>query len=237
MVKSGQAVACTFTTRAASGAITDADSLPTATLHVNGAAAAEVVTVTNIRTGVYRASVTLPALSAGDIVEVLAAATVDGISDEAVIWGEVGDTARPSDLATAANLSTLAGYVDTEVAAIKAKTDNLPSDPADQSRVDAAIAALNNLSASEVWAGMTTAAANKIADHTLRRSFANAAASSDGDALGFRSLLGAVAKLVNRVAIAAATLTVYREDDTTALGTQAVTSDAAAEPVTGVNTN
>ena len=33
-------------------------------------------------------------------------------------------------LASAANLATLAGYVDTEVAAIKAKTDNLPANPA-----------------------------------------------------------------------------------------------------------
>jgi hypothetical protein len=38
-------------------------------------------------------------------------------------------------------LSTIAGYIDTEVAAIKAKTDNLPSDPADQSAVEAAITA------------------------------------------------------------------------------------------------
>lgn len=35
-----------------------------------------------------------------------------------------------STLATAANLATVAGYVDTEVAAIKAKTDNLPASPA-----------------------------------------------------------------------------------------------------------
>lgn len=33
-------------------------------------------------------------------------------------------------LATAANLATVAGYIDTEVAAIKAKTDNLPASPA-----------------------------------------------------------------------------------------------------------
>lgn len=33
-------------------------------------------------------------------------------------------------LASAANLATLAGYVDTEIAAIKAKTDNLPAAPA-----------------------------------------------------------------------------------------------------------
>lgn len=49
-------------------------------------------------------------------------------------------------------LTTIAGYIDTEVAAIKLKTDNLPSDPADQSliiaatnAIMAAIAALNNL--------------------------------------------------------------------------------------------
>ena len=35
-----------------------------------------------------------------------------------------------SGLATASALATVAGYVDTEVAAIKAKTDNLPSSPA-----------------------------------------------------------------------------------------------------------
>jgi hypothetical protein len=52
----------------------------------------------------------------------------------------------PSDLGggatVAANLATVAGYLDTEILAIKAKTDNLPSDPADQSAVEAAILAL-----------------------------------------------------------------------------------------------
>lgn len=38
-------------------------------------------------------------------------------------------------------IATLQAFVDTEVAAIKAKTDNLPTDPADQSAVEAAITA------------------------------------------------------------------------------------------------
>ncbi|MCE5212990.1 MAG: hypothetical protein LLG40_15720 [Deltaproteobacteria bacterium] len=38
-------------------------------------------------------------------------------------------------------LEAIAGYIDEEVAAIKAKTDNLPADPADQSAVEAAITA------------------------------------------------------------------------------------------------
>lgn len=71
-------------------------------------------------------------------------------------------------LATAAALTTVAGYIDTEVAAIKAKTDNLPSDPADQSLVEAAITAtqgalttaiggLNDLSSAQVQTAATAA--------------------------------------------------------------------------------
>lgn len=40
-------------------------------------------------------------------------------------------------------LSTIDDFLDTEVAAIKAKTDNLPSDPADASDVSAAVSALS----------------------------------------------------------------------------------------------
>jgi hypothetical protein len=43
-----------------------------------------------------------------------------------------------TSLASAANLATLAGYVDTEVAAIKAKTDNLPASPAATSDIPSA---------------------------------------------------------------------------------------------------
>lgn len=77
-----------------------------------------------------------------------------------------------SGLATASALSTVAGYIDTEVAAIKAKTDNLPSDPADasdvasaisaaQTAITNAIAALNNLSQAQAQ----SAAAAAIVDY------------------------------------------------------------------------
>jgi cell division protein ZapA (FtsZ GTPase activity inhibitor) len=51
-------------------------------------------------------------------------------------------TVATSSLATSAALATVAGYVYTEVAAIKAKTDGLPSDPADQSVIQATLATL-----------------------------------------------------------------------------------------------
>ena len=52
----------------------------------------------------------------------------------------VGDTSQTAGDIYASQV-TIAGYIDTEVSAIKAKTDNLPSDPADQSAVEAAITA------------------------------------------------------------------------------------------------
>ena len=84
---------------------------------------------------------------------------------------------------------------------------------------------------------LSAATCNQIADHLLRRAFASARTSSDGDAVQFRSLLGAVAKLVNRVAASGNTLSIYQEDDSTALGTQALTLDANATPITEVDTN
>jgi len=86
-------------------------------------------------------------------------------------------------------------------------------------------------------ASIAAAACNKLADHVLRRNWASAAASSDGDAKGFRSLLGAVAKLVNRVRVVGTTLTVYESDDTTPLGTQTATPDSGADPITEVDTD
>jgi len=81
-----------------------------------------------------------------------------------------------------------------------------------------------------------SATANQIADHVLRRGWASAEASSDGDSPSFRSLLGAIAKLVNKVVVSGGTLTVYEADDATAMGTQAITTDAGADPITALDT-
>lgn len=76
-----------------------------------------------------------------------------------------------------------------------------------------------------------------IADHVIRRTFQNACDSADGDTKTGRSLLGAIAKLVNKVVSATGTLTVYEDDDSTSLFTQTITSSAAAEPVTALDTD
>jgi len=130
-------------------------------------------------------------------------------------------------LATAAALAT----VDSNVDAILADTDELQTDD-----VPGLIAALNDPTAAAIWAAITDAAANKIADHTIRRTFENACDSSDGDAKAGRSLLGAIAKLVNKVAVSGSTLTVYEDDDSTSLLTQTLTTDSDADPVVGADT-
>lgn len=68
--------------------------------------------------------------------------------NEAMIRAAVG-------LATAnldTQLTAIDDYLDTEVAAIKAKTDNLPSDPADQSALEALITAVDDFVDTEVAA-------------------------------------------------------------------------------------
>ncbi|HUV39258.1 MAG TPA: hypothetical protein VMY39_06570, partial [Planctomycetota bacterium] len=83
---------------------------------------------------------------------------------------------------------------------------------------------------------LSTAQKTSIADYVLRRSWASAAASADGDAKAFRSLLGSVAKLVNKVAPNGSNLEIMEADDSTVLGTQAMTTDAGADPVTALDT-
>jgi len=85
-------------------------------------------------------------------------------------------------------------------------------------------------------ASIATDAGNKVADHVIRRTFQNACDSANGDTKTGRSLLGAIAKLVNKLAASGGTLTIYEDDDTTALLTQSITTSAAAEPITELDT-
>ena len=99
MIKSAQSVTVDFTTVSpVTGAATDATGTPVGTLVVNGTDNGASVTVTNKATGVYKAAVTLPSLTAVDLVEIRVAATVAGVAGVGVIWQEVADTKRVSDL-------------------------------------------------------------------------------------------------------------------------------------------
>ncbi len=91
-VRSGESITKTFTTRVfATGVGTNADSLPTGVLYVNGVANGATVTVANLATGKYTAAVTLPTLALNDVVEIMISATVSTIADAAVIWCDTKD--------------------------------------------------------------------------------------------------------------------------------------------------
>jgi len=70
-----------------------------------------------------------------------AAGSVDDLLNALPTNAELATALAAADDTVLASIATLTGYVDTEIAAIKAKTDNLPSDPADQSALEAHITA------------------------------------------------------------------------------------------------
>jgi hypothetical protein len=137
--------------------------------------------------------------------------------------------------ATQSAVDTIDNLLDTEIAAIKADTAAILADTG----TDGVIVATNNdktgYSLSDT--GLSTTLLHKIADRVIRRTFASAAASSDGENKSGRSLLGVIARLTNRSAISSSTLTVYEADDTTALYTQTLTTSADADPVVSADTD
>jgi len=139
---------------------------------------------------------------------------------------EVDVTHVAGTLQTAGDLAALIAavdnFVDTEIADI-------------QARLPAALVNGRMNSELNVAAAVVAAVCNKLADHIYRRSYASVRASADGDSVAFRSLLGAIAVLVNKWSISGTTQTITHEDDTTSFGTKALTGTPGADPITAVD--
>lgn len=114
--------------------------------------------------------------------------------------------ATVSSRATQASVDTIDDFLDTEIAAIKAKTDNLPASPA-------------------ATGDIPTATQN--ADALLNRDMS---AVSDTNA---RSPLNALRFIRNKWSISGTTLTVTKEDDATSAWTATVTAAPGADPISG----
>ena len=111
-----------------------------------------------------------------------------------------------STLASQSSVNTLTTYVDTEVAAIKAKTDNLPANPAAVGDIPTAVA---------------------IADAVLSRSVTNVEASASEHTLCTLILAGLESSITGT------TWTIRRTGGTTHY-TKTVTTDSGAAPIVGV---
>ena len=165
----------------------------------------------------------------------------------------------------AAAVKTAIEAAGSHLALIKAKTDNLPTDPADDSDIDTQLAAIAGYLDTEIAAILaavdTEVAAIKAKTDNLPASPAatgaqmdlidapNATAltalavaildtllsEGDADALNARTVRSALRALRNKSSIAAGVLTVCKENDSDSAWTGAVTTDGAAEPITVID--
>lgn len=176
----------------------------------------------------------------GSVGSVSAAVTVTGdlsATMKASVNAEVDTAISDAALATAANLATVAGYLDTEIAAILADTNELQTDWADGGRLDLILdARASQTSVDDVPtnAELTTAlgdipTATENADALLNRDMAAVSVTNS------RSPINALRFIRNGFSIAGSTLTVLEEDDSTPAYTRALTTDASADPITGVS--
>lgn len=131
MLKTLQVWTGTFVTLDATGALTTPSVGPVGTLYVAGVANAAAVTISG--SNPYKFSVTLPALIAGQSVEMYVTATIAGIATSALVDKDIGDTVALSDLATPTNITagtinSVSGTVTANVTQIDGETtpvDNL----------------------------------------------------------------------------------------------------------------
>jgi hypothetical protein len=126
MIVSATTIARQFCTYSpTTGALANADSLPTGTLTVNGVDNAATVTVTNVTTGVYKWSVTLPALTAGDLVAMRIAATVSSVSSGGIVWQDYCDRLTPPNFSALGigTSGTLTGTVNADAIKINGSAD------------------------------------------------------------------------------------------------------------------
>lgn len=150
------------------------------------------------------ASAEIPNLADGSVASAIT--KIDAVDD--YVDSEVAAIKAKTDnlpADTAAVLTAIDDFIDTEVSAIKAKTDNLPADTAAE------------------FAAIPTAIEN--ADALLTRDVDNVEGSAP-----VHSLTSAILKLVSR--FVAATGRTYRTDGTTIHMTQTPTTDPGADPVT-----
>ncbi len=244
-VQSAQSVTVLFTTRVFStGVGTNADSLPTGTLYVNGTANGASVTVTNISTGLYKAAVTLPTLAVNDIVSIEISATVNSVADTGTIWRDTKDVvADASGYVTASSVTgavgSVTGITSSDVGAIKAKTDNLPASPASTTNISAGtITTVTNLTNAPTNGDLTDAmkasvtaavpTANANADALLDR----AAGVETG--MTFRQAMRLISSvLLGKVSGAATATNTFRDvNDSTDRVISTVTADGDRTAVT-----
>lgn len=212
----------------------DATGLPaasthTATLWKNGATTAVSVTRTNPDTGVYKFAWTIPADAAEN--DVFSLRVVDGDGYASTVWEGVVGVTSVLDSAVRVKLdatqpdyaplkaSDYTAPANSDITLIKAKTDNLPADPADQSAVEAAITAATSPLATPAQVNAQVVDALSV-DTYAELTAPPAATSSLKDKITWLFMYAR-----NKVTQTATQRKLYRDDGSTVAGTSGTTDD------------
>ncbi len=163
---------------------------------------------------------------------------------KASVNAEADTAISDAALATAANLATVAGYLDTEIAEILAVTNKLDDTLED----DGGTFRFTANALEEAPTGGSAPTAVEIADEVETRAMTLTAGerTATADALlnrdmsavsdtNSRSPLNALRFVRNKWTTAAGSLSVKKEDDTTEAWSATLTTDAGAEPLTGID--
>jgi hypothetical protein len=206
---------------------------------VVGLTGTTVKTATDVETDTADIQTRLPAaLVSGRMdssVGAMAANTLTASALAGDAAAEIADAVWDEDIVAAHGTADTAGLflkdveaaVDTEVAAIKAKTDQLTFTVAN--RVDSQVL---GVAAGAIDTGdLSATLLNEIADAILDR---NMATGTDSGSTTVRTPRQALRLLRNKAAIATGTLTVSKEDDVTTSWTAAVTT-TAGDPISAID--
>jgi len=201
-----------ITTRAAAELFTGMTSLPQWLGAMAGKQTADATALTEIKATGNGSGTFSPATDSGEGINTYLATIYNGLA--------VGH-------------STIVGYVDCLPATLDGSTlTSLPNMTLEDGAITDAKIATDALAAAKFAA----AACNKFADHILRRLAANIEASGDGDAVGLTSLYSLIQQLQeSNTTTHAGKLTVFKTDGTTELGQLTPTTDADADPITGIS--
>lgn len=171
-----------------------------------------------------------------DTIKTQAVTCAAGVTVLASVGTAATSTAQTGD--NFARLGAPAGAsVSADIVAINAKTTNLPAAPASTTNITAGtittVTTTTNLTTNNDKTGyaLTSGERNSVADAMLDRDMATGA---DSGSTTVRTVRQALRFNRNKVSIAAGTMTVTKEDDSTSSWTAAVTT-TAGDPITSID--
>lgn len=205
-------------------AITEADLTNLTDAHSDGG-------IKHIADGLYRLDLVDAAIPTAENEVTTVGGAVTGMQVLGCALVGVQPIGAPAGASVSADIAVIEGQTD-DIGAAGAGLTAVPWNAAWDAEVQSEVADALGATDAIAAASISAAAAAKIAAVTLRMTMASIEAHASGDAVSVESLYGVIAASFE-AALSGTTLTVRKSDGST-LGTKTVSTDAAAEPITGI---